>query len=610
MGRHRPAMRHLRLVYLAWLAVCPPVGARTVVIGICPERPFQRLVTQLTETLVKDGGVQAGDVLVLTRAGDIAELGDHVHPPEIGAQDSLVVILAGNARLDDQGRAVLAAGDEPLPLNALLPLLASTRAREVFVLAALRGAGDDVSLPDLWPESSTPTALLVGRDERILQAALAGLRQLAADGDADGAVDAGELSALVARRLGLGATRLVARPDRARSIVVSGSRAPDTTGPLVLVTNPRLRDDTPVVVDHVGPLLVQGIVADDRRIRQVTVNGLVASIVPLPDAAIEGLGFPGHTFGFETVIPLAEAGLTEVVVTALDYAGNVTTESFQCLTGGRAVPAQPGEGTTGRFDRLEVAGVEWGAVEDWRYGFRLNLNAETHWFKDRRIRVVANFRVRGGQWLRDHNGGYADNLGRVEASTEFIPRFDHATVRGVPLFVPQRELHLDPGRKYPLEAVVSLVEVRGGRVIATAAPFTFDLTEPTETALIHDFKVEHTPPQNNVAGLLLHLRLTISGFKDRTCQVAVYFQRADGRRMEDRNGRFRAGDGSVAVFEDVIPPYAVAEYRDFTLFLPYDELDLTEAGTFPLRARAVVWDKTGRRSLDASPWAYFTVTRR
>ncbi|MBI2297733.1 MAG: hypothetical protein HYU66_02060, partial [Armatimonadetes bacterium] len=242
----------------------------------------------------------------------------------------------------------------------------------------------------------------------------------------------------------------------------------------------------------------------------------------------------------------------------------------------------------------------------------LVIAATVHGRRGHPCRAQVQFRFQGGEPLKDYNGQFADGNGRVTARGDFTPLYQDSAVQDIRIFVPQRELHLTPGQTHHLEMLVSLVDTTSQppEVLATAEPVPFDVTEPSEAATVYRFTVEHNVVRNLVRGIVVHTRFNVMGLKGGNCQLAVYLQRADGRPLVDRNGRYRAGDGSVAIFRDFAPQFPSADFADVPLFMPYDELDLPDPGEYALRARAVVWDRTTRRALDASPWAYFSVTRK
>jgi hypothetical protein len=75
-------------------------------------------------------------------------------------------------------------------------------------------------------------------------------------------------------------------------------------------------------------------------------------------------------------------------------------------------------------------------------------------------------------------------------------------------------------------------------------------------------------------GMRIHLKFNVSNLKDMKCSANVYFYYASGKPLKDSNGKFKTTDGNVAVHEDFIPTYVDTVYKDFQLFMPYEELHM------------------------------------
>lgn len=591
--------------------VSSPAPARIVFVLIAPDATDHRRVATVGQSLL-ELGVPEEDIVTAGDPETIADLADPAKTPQLGADDTLTVVLAGTlGRGFDLGYTLDAK--PPLPLVPLLGLLATAPVRSTSLLTCLDNPQRiPFRLLEWWPNDAPPTCHLALSNPKQLDLAALGILTTQADADADGLIDSAELMHYLDARDPAHEVHLTAVPREATTLPMAGQLGPDTERPLVLVTEPRLRDDGPIVLEHAAPLRLLGYVTDNRRVDEVTVNALPALLTQTDEPALGGLGNPGRVWRFEAVVPVAEAGFTEVTVTARDPAGNVGREVFWVMSGPAEGTPAPGEVTTGTPDRFDQVEFDWGETEDWRYGFRLRASVTINSRKGHDCRVVATFRFRHGQAVRDYNQQHVDSLGRAATSTSFVPRYQHAAVRDLGLFMPQRELHLTPGRTHQLEAILQLLDASTPEpeLLATSEPLPFDLTEPPEAATCYRFTAKHGVHKGGVRGIAFHTRFHVAGMKDGTCQVAVYLQRADGRPLPDRNGNYRAGDGSVAVFHDFAPQFASAHYRDLPLFLPYAELDLTTPGNHALRARAVVWDRRTRRALDASPWSYFTVEQK
>lgn len=601
----------------AVLLAATSLAARPVAVVICPDAALEPAADTLIDALQIDGGYDHENILRAVNADDLDRLDQDPLIPEINPEDELLIVLAGGVVRTFTGQPELLARSDRVPLETLVALLLTAKAERLTILSwlATPDTAPPLELAKLLPAGRQGVALVEGRSRDFLTAIIAGLKTLTADADADGVVTVGELAGYARQQLGQDEITLTTRPDDATGWPLAGRGGPDVVPPLLLVTVPRLRDDGPVLLEKLGPMVVGGVVADDRRVAGVTVNAIPATIHLAKDPALDDLGFPGRTHVFEAAIPVAPSGFTEVEVVARDRAGNESRESFLILAGGVAGPA-PGEGETtpppSTFDKVTRVDVSWNQTEDWRYGFSVTPTVEVHGREGRRCRTMAQFRFRpNGAWLKDVDGSYAEPGGRVAAMAEFTPRYANARVEGPPIFVPQRELHLAPSRKHALEMVVTVWDVEGQKAVllATSDPVPFDLQEPDQVATVFDFQIEHNQRRDNVRGVVLRTRFQVSGMKGQPSQIAIYFQHADGRPLMDRDNNFRAGDGSVAVFEDFTPPYAEADYKDYRLFLPYDQLDLNAKGDYPLRARAVIWNRTTRQALDASDWIYLSIKR-
>ncbi len=606
-----------RLGCWAVLLAASSLAARPMAVVICPDAALEPTADVLIEALVVDGGYDHENIIRAVNADDLDRLDQDPTLPDITPEDDLLIVLAGGVVRTVTGQPELLARSDRVPLEALLALLLTAQAPRVTVLSwlATPDATPPLELEKLLPADRQGLALVEGSSRDFLTAVIAGLKTLTADVNGDGLVTVAELAGYARGKLGADGVRLTTRPADAGAYRIAGVGGPDIVPPLLLVTVPRLREDGPVLLEKLGPMVVGGVVADDRQIAGVTVNAIPATIHAASDPALDDLGYPGRTHVFEAAIPVAPTGFTEVVVTAHDRAGNESVETFLILAGGIAGPA-PGEGETtpppSSFDRITKVDVSWNQTEDWRYGFSVTPTFEVHGREGRRCRIMAQFRFRpGGALLKDVDSSYAEPGGRVAAYAEFTPRYANARIEGPPIFVPQRELHLAPDRKHALEMILTAWDVEGPApvLLATSEPVPFDLQEPAQVATVFDFQIEHNQRRDNARGVVLRTRFQVSGMKGQPSQVAVYFQHADGRPLPDRDNNFRAGDGSVAVFEDFTPPYAEADYRDYRLFLPYDQLDLNTKGEYPLRARAVIWNRATRQALDASDWVYLSIKR-
>jgi len=101
-------------------------------------------------------------------------------------------------------------------------------------------------------------------------------------------------------------------------------------------------------------------------------------------------------------------------------------------------------------------------------------------------------------------------------------------------------------------------------------------------------------------GALIHLVVTIDGYRDAQCKAAAYFCDSHGNPLKDIDDKFRSGDGSVSTGTEFTPGYDEAEYKDLQLFIPYSQFHLA-AGHHELSFYVLLWDlKDTSKSLASS----------
>jgi hypothetical protein len=100
--------------------------------------------------------------------------------------------------------------------------------------------------------------------------------------------------------------------------------------------------------------------------------------------------------------------------------------------------------------------------------------------------------------------------------------------------------------------------------------------------------VDYNTRNKEILGMRIHLTFDVSNLKDSKCSATAYFYYASGDPLKDLNRKFRTTNGNVAVHDDFKPPYVNAVYKDFQLFMPYDELHMA-TGKSNLKFDAKLW---------------------
>lgn len=86
----------------------------------------------------------------------------------------------------------------------------------------------------------------------------------------------------------------------------------------------------------------------------------------------------------------------------------------------------------------------------------------------------------------------------------------------------------------------------------------------------------------------------------------AWFYYADGEPLMDIDGQYRAGDGQVTVNKDIVIDSDRLDLPDFTLFIPYSQLDITDPGDTEVEFDMGIYDFAKRDFLASSPRIKFT----
>lgn len=128
--------------------------------------------------------------------------------------------------------------------------------------------------------------------------------------------------------------------------------------------------------------------------------------------------------------------------------------------------------------------------------------------------------------------------------------------------------------QFAQEATKKLAEKAAGEVVNSL--FSNQTSTYPYKGRVEKIWIDSNIQINNRKGLLIHSNFQVGKLKDVKCRAAAYFYFGSGTALKDINASYRSADGQVAVGEDFIPPYDETVYKDFRLFIPYDELHLAE----------------------------------
>lgn len=149
---------------------------------------------------------------------------------------------------------------------------------------------------------------------------------------------------------------------------------------------------------------------------------------------------------------------------------------------------------------------------------------------------------------------------------------------------------------FPILLALVLLTSTAGAKTPVHAPNDKNAASPQvsvePSATFKNLWIDYDILQGGIKGMRIHVNFTVYNMKGIPGYLAIYFQRRDGTPLNDNNGKFDSEDGTVAVYREIAPGYQTTAYDDYTVFMPYDELDLPD-GDHSLRMDVDVIYKEG-----------------
>jgi len=137
--------------------------------------------------------------------------------------------------------------------------------------------------------------------------------------------------------------------------------------------------------------------------------------------------------------------------------------------------------------------------------------------------------------------------------------------------------------------LIAAIRANGPSATTTPTPRT---TNSSPSASFKEIWVDYGVTEGGQNGMRIHVKFTAYGMKNLDSYLAIYFMDEDGNYLKDNNNKFNSTSGDVAVYRDLRPGYDPAEYADYSVFMPYSELDLPN-GNWDLQMDVKLIYKTG-----------------
>ena len=114
--------------------------------------------------------------------------------------------------------------------------------------------------------------------------------------------------------------------------------------------------------------------------------------------------------------------------------------------------------------------------------------------------------------------------------------------------------------------------------------------EKTPSAKIHRIWTEDDIYEDGVRGVKIHLNMNVYNLKSKQCRAVAYFYTNSGTALIDTNNKYHTKNGKVSCRKDFAPSYDNSLYKDFSIFMPYNELHTSTNGSYKLNV--VLWDQS------------------
>lgn len=236
---------------------------------------------------------------------------------------------------------------------------------------------------------------------------------------------------------------------------------------------------------------------------------------------------------------------------------------------------------TAEFDSIWV---DYGVREDNILGMRIHLKFTAYGMKntDGYLAIYFTYNDDIAGILKDKNNKYVSTVGDVAVYRSIKPAYDPAVYDDLSVFMPYAELDLEPG-EYDLTMDVKLIYKAGGE-IAKLTYYDFEYSKPGSPADVEsetkvdvtfeDMWIDYDITEAGKKGMRIHVKFGIKHMKDVDAYVAVYFEKKNGEAIEGLSSTYRSKNGQLAVYKSIKPAYDDAVYKDFTLFMPYTEINV------------------------------------
>ena len=151
---------------------------------------------------------------------------------------------------------------------------------------------------------------------------------------------------------------------------------------------------------------------------------------------------------------------------------------------------------------------------------------------------------------------------------------------------------------------------QSGKIKEIVKGYTNTYATASSSAKTNKVWVENHVSENGQVGMRIHIDMSTYNLKSKQCHAAAYFYTESGIALDDTNNSYYTGNGKVSCGKTFTPQNDYTLYEDFTMFMPYSELHISEDGDYMFFIS--IWDTSvsPSKELCQSNWSKFTYKSR
>lgn len=224
--------------------------------------------------------------------------------------------------------------------------------------------------------------------------------------------------------------------------------------------------------------------------------------------------------------------------------------------------------------------IEYNVTEDGRRGMRALVTFDVTGLKGVDTKLIIRVQ-KGDNSFVMNQASYSNSEGQFEASTSIKPGYPTTEYEDLGVFIPYSELNLRKG-DYNLRLDIDLGYENGDLIqhltfknFRFSAPNSASDSEerPDVTATVNRVWVDYDVVENRKKGMRIHINFEVTGLKGIDSKVTVRVRNENDELLSSESD-YANSNGELELEFEMRPGYPTTVYKDATVFLPYEEINL------------------------------------